>query len=52
MDLTHSPADEAFRAEARAWLAAHVPAVPLPSLEAEEGFAAYRAWESDLAADR
>ncbi|MFJ1970690.1 acyl-CoA dehydrogenase family protein [Streptomyces sp. NPDC087903] len=52
MDLTHSPADEAFRAEARAWLTAHVPAGPLPSLETEEGFAAHRAWEAELAADR
>ncbi|QIY62164.1 acyl-CoA dehydrogenase family protein [Streptomyces sp. RPA4-2] len=52
MDLTHSPADEAFRAEARAWLTAHVPSVLLPSLETEEGFAAHRAWEAELAADR
>ncbi|MCL6667186.1 acyl-CoA dehydrogenase family protein [Streptomyces panaciradicis] len=52
MDLTASPADEAFRAEARAWLAAHVPREPLPSLETEEGFAAHRAWEAELAADR
>ncbi|GAA2642019.1 acyl-CoA dehydrogenase family protein [Streptomyces vastus] len=52
MDLNHSPADEAFRAEARAWLAAHVPPAPLPSLETEEGFAAHRAWEAGLAADR
>ncbi|MCX4975324.1 acyl-CoA dehydrogenase family protein [Streptomyces sp. NBC_00620] len=52
MDLDHSPADEAFRAEARAWLTAHVPPVPLPSLETGEGFAAHRAWESELAADR
>lgn len=52
MDLTLSPADEAFRAEARAWLGAHVPAEPLPSLETEEGFAAHRAWEAELAADR
>ncbi|NGO48166.1 acyl-CoA dehydrogenase family protein [Streptomyces ureilyticus] len=52
MDLDHSPADEAFRAEARAWLAAHVPPTPLPSLETEEGFAAHRAWEAELAADR
>ncbi|WP_405879128.1 acyl-CoA dehydrogenase family protein [Streptomyces sp. NBC_01136] len=52
MDLTLSPADEAFRAEARAWLAAHVPRTPLPSLETEEGFAAHRAWEAELAADR
>lgn len=52
MDLTHSAADEAFRAEARAWLRAHVPPDPLPSLETEDGFAAHRAWEADLAADR
>ncbi|MFJ8023000.1 acyl-CoA dehydrogenase family protein [Streptomyces sp. NPDC096311] len=52
MDLTLSPADEAFRAEARTWLAAHVPRAPLPSLETEEGFAAHRVWEAELAADR
>ncbi|MFF5019128.1 acyl-CoA dehydrogenase family protein [Streptomyces sp. NPDC001165] len=52
MDLTHAPADEEFRAEARAWLAAHVPRTPLPSLETAEGFAAHRAWEAELAADR
>ncbi|MFC8761572.1 acyl-CoA dehydrogenase family protein [Streptomyces sp. NPDC057193] len=52
MDLDFSPADEAFRAEARAWLAAHVPPVPLPSLETEKGFAAHREWERILAADR
>ncbi|WP_053749594.1 acyl-CoA dehydrogenase family protein [Streptomyces sp. MMG1533] len=52
MDLAHSPADEAFRAEARAWLHTHVPPAPLPSLETEEGFAAHRAWEAELAADR
>ncbi|WP_129312112.1 acyl-CoA dehydrogenase family protein [Streptomyces sp. L2] len=52
MDLLHSGADEEFRAEARAWLTAHVPRTPLPSLETEEGFAAHRAWEAELAADR
>jgi alkylation response protein AidB-like acyl-CoA dehydrogenase len=52
MDLDFTPAEDAFRAEARAWLAAHVPSVPLPSLETEEGFAAHRAWEAELAADR
>ncbi len=51
MDLTFSPADEELRAEARAWLAAHVPRVPLPSLETAAGFAAHRAWEAELAAD-
>ncbi|WP_367323887.1 acyl-CoA dehydrogenase family protein [Streptomyces sp. HUAS ZL42] len=52
MDLAHSPAEDAFRGEARAWLRAHVPSEPLPSLETEEGFAAHRAWEAELAADR
>ncbi|WP_328298105.1 acyl-CoA dehydrogenase family protein [Streptomyces sp. NBC_00435] len=48
MDLNHSAAVEAFRAEARDWLAAHVPATPLPSLETREGFAAHREWEALL----
>ncbi|MFI7007993.1 acyl-CoA dehydrogenase family protein [Streptomyces sp. NPDC050145] len=52
MNLDFTPEEDAFRAEARAWLAAHVPAVPLPSLETEEGFAAHRAWEAELHADR
>ncbi|MFF7736750.1 acyl-CoA dehydrogenase family protein [Streptomyces sp. NPDC007984] len=52
MDLAFSPADEEFRAEVREWLHAHVPRVPLPSLETEEGFAAHRRWEAELAADR
>ncbi|WP_336052584.1 acyl-CoA dehydrogenase family protein [Streptomyces sp. CA2R101] len=52
MDLDLTAADEAFRAEARAWLTAQVPAVPLPSLETAEGFAAHREWEHRLAADR
>lgn len=52
VDLTHTPADEKFRAEARAWLAEHVPDPPLPSLETAGGFAAHRAWEAELAADR
>ncbi|MEU5834689.1 acyl-CoA dehydrogenase family protein [Streptomyces diacarni] len=45
MDVDLTPAEEAFRADARAWLTAHVPAEPLPSLETAEGFAAHRAWE-------
>ncbi|MEX0171128.1 acyl-CoA dehydrogenase family protein [Streptomyces sp. LMG1-1-1.1] len=52
MDLDFSAADDAFRAEARAWLTAHVPRVPLPSLETREGFAAHRAWERKLSAER
>ncbi|MYS12249.1 acyl-CoA dehydrogenase [Streptomyces sp. SID6041] len=52
MDLDFSAADHAFRAEARAWLTAHVPDVPPPSLETEKGFAAHREWERLLSADR
>ncbi|MGW1036119.1 acyl-CoA dehydrogenase family protein [Streptomyces antibioticus] len=52
MDLTLTREEEAFREEARAWLAAHVPRTALPSLETAEGFAAHRAWEAELAADR
>ncbi|MCX5201859.1 acyl-CoA dehydrogenase family protein [Streptomyces sp. NBC_00237] len=52
MDLDFSAEQDAFRAEARAWLAARVPEGPLPSLETEEGFAAHREWEARLAADR
>ncbi|MFE7511930.1 acyl-CoA dehydrogenase family protein [Streptomyces sp. NPDC057540] len=52
MDLDFSAAEDAFRAEARAWLTAHVPDTPLPSLETEEGFAAHRVWERTLSDDR
>ncbi|MFJ1565038.1 acyl-CoA dehydrogenase family protein [Streptomyces erythrochromogenes] len=52
MDLTQTAEVEAFRAGARAWLADHVPASPLPSLETREGFAAHREWEARLHADR
>ncbi|WP_335940886.1 acyl-CoA dehydrogenase family protein [Streptomyces sp. PTD5-9] len=52
MDLSYTAEEEAFRAEARAWLRDHVPAGPLPSLETAEGFAAHREWEARLHADR
>ncbi|HEX4655068.1 MAG TPA: acyl-CoA dehydrogenase family protein [Mycobacteriales bacterium] len=45
MDLTEAPEREAFRAEVRDWLAANVPAEPLPSLDTADGFAAHRDWE-------
>jgi alkylation response protein AidB-like acyl-CoA dehydrogenase len=38
-----------FRAEVRDWLAAHVPAGPLPSVDTAEGFERHRAWERELA---
>ena len=43
---------DVFRAEVRDWLAGHVPATPLPSLDTAEGFEAHRAWERSLAAPR
>jgi len=49
MDLTLSASERAFRDEARAWLAEHVPAQPLPSMDTAEGFAAHQAWERELA---
>jgi alkylation response protein AidB-like acyl-CoA dehydrogenase len=48
VDLEWSPEDEAFRAEARAWLAANVPAEPLPSGDTREGFARHLEWERRL----
>jgi alkylation response protein AidB-like acyl-CoA dehydrogenase len=41
-----------FRAEVRDWLAGHVPAAPLPSLDTAGGFEAHRAWERSLATAR
>jgi len=49
MDLVYTPDQKAFRAEVRAWLAAHVPKVPLASFDTAEGFAAHREWERTLA---
>ena len=47
MDLNFTPAEEAFRAEARAWLEANVP-VGLPSGDTAEGFALHVEWEKKL----
>ena len=52
MDLTYTADEDAFRAEARRWLAEHVPAEPLPSFDTEAGFALHRQWEATLASDR
>ncbi len=49
MNLDLTPEQQAFAAEAREWLAANVPATPLPSMDTEEGFRAHRAWEATLA---
>lgn len=48
MDLRYTPEQDAFRAEARAWLEAHVPKAPLPSFDTREGAEAHRAWERTL----
>ena len=52
MDLTWSPAETAFRNEVRGWLEEHVPAVPLPSGDTREGFAAHLDWERALFGQR
>jgi alkylation response protein AidB-like acyl-CoA dehydrogenase len=51
MDLRWSAAEEEFRAEARGWLAAHVPH-DLPSGDTRDGFAAHLEWERELFAAR
>jgi len=43
---------DGFRAEVRDWLAAHVPATPLPSVDTAEGFERHRDWERELFAAR
>ncbi|MGI8795051.1 MAG: acyl-CoA dehydrogenase family protein [Acidimicrobiia bacterium] len=48
MDLSFSDEEERFRAEARAWLEANVPAEPLPSGDTAEGFALHQRWERKL----
>jgi len=48
MDLRYTLEQEAFRAEARGWLLANVPAEPLPSFDTLEGSLAHRRWEAKL----
>ena len=45
-----SESELAFQAEAREWLAANVPAEPLPSMDTPEGWAAHQEWEARLSA--
>ena len=52
MDLDLTDAERAFRDEARQWLAANVPAEPLPSMDTAAGFRAHQAWEARLAEAR
>ncbi len=48
MDLTETEDEKSFRAEARQWLQANVPATPLPSFDTAEGFELHRQWEGLL----
>jgi alkylation response protein AidB-like acyl-CoA dehydrogenase len=48
VDLSYSAAHDAFRAEVREWLQAHVPGEPLASFDTKEGFEQHRAWEARL----
>ncbi|HTW99080.1 MAG TPA: acyl-CoA dehydrogenase family protein [Acidimicrobiales bacterium] len=52
MDLTDTPEEAAFRAEAREWLESHVPRPALPSGDTRDGFARHLDWERDLFAAR
>jgi alkylation response protein AidB-like acyl-CoA dehydrogenase len=49
VNLDFDPGLQQFRAEVAGWLAAHVPAEPLPSVDTAGGFAQHRAWEARLA---
>jgi alkylation response protein AidB-like acyl-CoA dehydrogenase len=52
MNLDLSDSERAFQAEAREWLAAHVPVEALPSMDTPEGWEAHQAWEARLAEAR
>jgi alkylation response protein AidB-like acyl-CoA dehydrogenase len=49
MHLHYTPEQDAFRAEVRAWMEAHVPKEPLVTLECKEGFDGHVEWERTLA---
>ncbi len=49
MELAYTSEQQAFRAEVRAWLEAHVPKEPLITLECREGYDQHVAWERTLA---
>ena len=48
LDLTFTAEEEAFRAEAGAWLDANVPRESLASFDTRVGFEQHRAWERTL----
>jgi alkylation response protein AidB-like acyl-CoA dehydrogenase len=49
VNLDFTPEELAFRDEARAWLAANVPAESPPSMDTADGFVAHQQWERRLA---
>lgn len=49
MHLDYTPEQNAFRAEVRAWMEAHVPKEPLVTLECREGYDQHVEWERTLA---
>lgn len=49
MQLEYTPEQQAFRAEVRAWMEAHVPKEPLITLECREGYDQHVEWERTLA---
>jgi hypothetical protein len=49
MHLHYTQEQDAFRAEVKAWMEAHVPNEPLVTLECKEGFDQHVAWERTLA---
>ncbi len=52
VQLHYTPAQQAFRAEVRAWMEANVPREKLDTLEGAAGFAQHVAWERQLAGGR
>jgi alkylation response protein AidB-like acyl-CoA dehydrogenase len=48
MDISWSPAEEAFRAEVRSWLEANKPPRPMPSGDTAAGVPVHREWERKL----
>ena len=49
MDLSYTPAQQAFSAEVRDWLRSHVPREKLQSYDTREGFEQHRRWEATMA---
>lgn len=49
MQLAYTLQQQAFRAEVRSWMEAHVPKEPLVTLECREGYDQHAVWERTLA---